>query len=72
MGFAPSMPGAIGEFKTQRLETGHRISGNPEPLSEGRQVSGWQTSLEVTAVVQAQMVVTEYCGGSGQRWRGSQ
>lgn len=67
LGFAPSMEGAIGGFKTQRLETGHRISGNPRPLSEGRQVSAWHTSLEVTAVVQAEMVVNEYCGGSGHR-----
>ena len=28
-GFAPSMPGAIGGFKTQRLEIGPRIWGSP-------------------------------------------
>ena len=45
--------------------------GNPRPWGEGRQVSGWQTSLEVAAMVQAEMVVPEYCGGSGHRKRGS-
>lgn len=45
--------------------------GKPRPQGEGRRVSAWQTSLEVAAMVQAKMVVPEYCGGSGHRKRGT-
>lgn len=63
----PSVPGAIGGFETQRLEIGHRISGTPRPLCEGRQGSGSQASSEVTAAIQAEMAVTDHGRGGGRR-----